>query len=198
MAIRRKIPAKRKSKNRAKGTLVTKSVSVDSAVYTDMILNKVVPAITQKFPTAALKKGVKVQQDNASPHKAVTTEFLQSQGVNGIAMVNQPPNSPDYNVLDLGFFNSIQSLQHQKSNINIDELISAVETSFYELPVETLSKTFITLQKVMELSMEVHRSNNYKLPHLQKDSTIKNFSTFRVDCSSVIFDSALNQLNSLS
>ncbi|KAF0682515.1 Aste57867_25371 [Aphanomyces stellatus] len=34
-----KSPAKRKSKNRAKGTLVTKSVSVDSAVYTDMVLN---------------------------------------------------------------------------------------------------------------------------------------------------------------
>ena len=39
----------------------------------------------------------------------------------------QPPNSLDLNVLDLGFFNSIQNLQHEQLTSIIDELISAVE-----------------------------------------------------------------------
>ena len=41
--------------------------------------------------------------------------------------MNQPPNSPDFNILDLGFFNSIQSLQQQKRMTDIDELITAVD-----------------------------------------------------------------------
>ena len=75
--------------------------------------------------------------------------------MDGISIANQPPNSPDYNVLDLGFFNSIQSLQHQKSTRTIEELIDAVESAFYELHFDTLSKTFLTLQKVMEKSLEM-------------------------------------------
>jgi hypothetical protein len=37
-------------------------------------------------------------------------------------MKRQPPNSPDFIVLELGFFAAIQALQHQSANI--DELIN--------------------------------------------------------------------------
>ena len=36
---------------------------------------------------------------------------------------NEKPTSKDFNVLDLGFFNSIQSLQHQESPDSLDEFI---------------------------------------------------------------------------
>ncbi|ETV81952.1 hypothetical protein H257_05490 [Aphanomyces astaci] len=143
-----------------------------------MVLNNVVPAIKSKFPP---QSGVIIQQDNASPHKCVTTSVLNSRGILGIEVKNQPPNSPDFNVLDLGFFNSIQSLQYQKSTRTIEELIDAVETSFYELPVDTVSKTFITLQKVMEKCIEIHGSNDYKLPHMKKDAMISDFTSFNVE-----------------
>jgi hypothetical protein len=45
----------------------------------------------------------------------------------------QPPDSPDLNVLDLGFFNVIQSLQHQTYTRTVQELILAVETSFKQI-----------------------------------------------------------------
>ncbi|ETV82022.1 hypothetical protein H257_05547 [Aphanomyces astaci] len=67
----------------------------------EMVLNYVVPAIKSKFPRSTLRSGVIIQHDIASPHKCLTTSMLESSGVSGIAMKNQPPNSPDFNVLDL-------------------------------------------------------------------------------------------------
>jgi hypothetical protein len=80
----------------------------------------------------------------------------------------QPPNSPDFNVLDLGFFNSIQALQHQESPRTIDDLITAVEHAFEILPREKLDNAFITLQKCLECALLDGGGNSYKLPHLSK------------------------------
>ena len=82
--------------------------------------------------------------------------------------MNQPPNSPDLNVLDLGFFNSIQTLQHEKAPTNIDELVAAVEEAYWEQDPETVNNIFLTQQKVMECVMKSEGKNNYKLPHMNK------------------------------
>jgi hypothetical protein len=184
-AFAKKEAAQRSSKRRARGTLETKPVNVDAAVYKAMILDNVTPAVLLKMLKAQLTSGVWVQQDNAGPHRAMTSDLVKNQvalGTAKVEMLNQPPNSPDFNVLDLGFFNYIQSLQHQKSTRTIDELIDAVENAFLEMPVDTLSKTFLTLQKVMEESMARQGSNDYKLPHMKKDKTIKDFSRFNLTC----------------
>ncbi|KAH9103000.1 hypothetical protein AeMF1_020566 [Aphanomyces euteiches] len=162
------VPAKRASKNRPKGALVTTHITVNSEVYRSVIFKNVIPAIKDKMPAATVKRGVVIQQDNAGPHSGVTTKRLRDDNCEGISILNQPSNSPDFNILDLGFFNSIQSLQYQKSTRSIDKLVSAVESAFYELPMDTLSKNFITLQKVMEQSILLHGDNNYKLPHMPK------------------------------
>ncbi|RHY25561.1 hypothetical protein DYB25_013173 [Aphanomyces astaci] len=44
-----------------------------------------------------------------------------------------------------------------------------VRTIITNLPWRVLDKTFMTLQKVMEESMNVQGDNVYKLPHLRKD-----------------------------
>ncbi|KAF0685303.1 Aste57867_22778 [Aphanomyces stellatus] len=190
--------ALRKSKNRPKGAIVTTPQSVDGVVYNNIIMNKVVPAIQERFPKGGRPGGIFVQQDNASPHKTVTTDTLMSHGVSGISMTNQPANSTDFNVLDLGFFNAIQSLQQKKQSKSIDELISIVEEAYYELPSETLGKTFVTLQKVMELAMHDSGGNNYKLPHMRKDANIKDMALYNVKCSPATYASASSQINSRS
>jgi hypothetical protein len=190
------VAAKRTSKNRPKGTMVTVPLSVNADVYFNTVVSKVVPAIQLKFPISTSTSGkVTIQQDNASPHKCVSTKRLNDRGISGIEIANQPPNSPDFNVLDLGFFNSIQSLQHQKSTRSIEELIDAVQSAFYEMPVATLSKTFITLQKVMERSIEMHGSNNYVLPHMRKDAVIPDLTSYNVKCGVQSYESALMHLN---
>jgi hypothetical protein len=45
-----KVPAQRGSRNRPRGTLETKLISVTKAVYKQFILNKVLPAIKEKWP----------------------------------------------------------------------------------------------------------------------------------------------------
>ncbi|ETV97219.1 hypothetical protein H310_09601 [Aphanomyces invadans] len=154
-----RIPAARNSKNRPKGTLVTTPLNVDAKVYTASVLNNVVPAIAAKFPRACLQRDVLIQQDNASPHRVVSTEMLVANGVQSIGIANQPPNSPDFNVLDLGCFN---------------------EQSLVELPVNTLAKTFITLPKVMECALLDSGGNNFKMPHMKKGNTVDEVTSFQV------------------
>ncbi|KAH9150486.1 hypothetical protein AeRB84_006680 [Aphanomyces euteiches] len=103
------VQAKRPSKNRAKGTPVTVLQNVDTAAYRDMILHNVVPAIYAKMPRDSAI--VKLQQDNASPQRCICNAQLRDHGIMNIEVVNQPANSPDFNVFDLGIFNSIQKLQ---------------------------------------------------------------------------------------
>ena len=166
-------PAKRNSKNRPKGTLVTKCLEVTKTEYADAIKNKLIPAIYQRWPLG--EKNVEIQQDNATPHGINIEAICQSACKDGwtFKLKNQPPNSPDFNVLDLGFFNSIQSLQQKKCMNNVDELVKAVKDAFWELSPETLESTWITWQTVIEASMLVSGSNKYKIPHLKKDSLRK-------------------------
>ena len=85
-----------------------------------------------------------------------------------ISLVNQPPNSPDMNILDLGFFNAIQALQMTENTATVDELIAAVQHAFDELDVTTLNNSFLTLQNVVESCLKDHGGNHYPLPHMHK------------------------------
>ncbi|KAH9088942.1 hypothetical protein LEN26_019347 [Aphanomyces euteiches] len=107
--------------------------NVDWANYIRMILENVVPAIQAKFPPHYGRNTILLQQDNAGPHRPLTTNLLCSHGVSNIEVTNQPLNSPGYNVRDLGYFNSIQSLQQKKCCKDIPTLIDAVKSSFQEI-----------------------------------------------------------------
>ena len=123
------VEAKRNSKNRPKGTLETKCVEVTKIKYYKMLEEKLIPAIREKWISG---QQVQIQHDNARPHGIDLNDMnLTSSDGWDIQLINQPPNSPDFNVLDLGFFASIQSLQQQEKMVKIDDLISAVEKSFW-------------------------------------------------------------------
>ena len=83
---------------------------------TKMFVDKVIPEIKQKRPVGS--KRCIIRQDNAEPRTtAADNAIAQDLRHDRIHMdlSNQPPNSPEFNVLDLGFFNSIQALQHERS-----------------------------------------------------------------------------------
>ena len=70
-------------------------------------------AIREKLP---YWKGrlVEVQQDNGAPHPWWNDPIVQTETrLAGwkIKYINQPSSSPDLNIQDLGFFNSIEALQ---------------------------------------------------------------------------------------
>ncbi|XP_057537042.1 uncharacterized protein LOC130814832 isoform X2 [Amaranthus tricolor] len=134
-------PAKRSSKNKKRGEMETKPIqSITKEHIREMLITNVLPTIRAKWP-AELSKHIYIQQDNAKPHIAHNDRgFLEEAMKDGfnIQLVQQPPNSPDMNVLDLGFFRSIQALQYQKSAYNVKELLKAVNNAFQNLSPQCL------------------------------------------------------------
>ena len=59
-------------------------------------------------------------------------------------MSNHPPNSPDFNVLELGFSNSIKVLQHHYTPKIIDDLVAITEVSFADLDCMNLNNVFLS------------------------------------------------------
>ena len=95
-------------------------------------------------------------------------------------MMNQPANSSDLNVLDLGFFNSVQSLQQKKCATNIESLVEAVQFVFDEVSGRTIHKIFVTLKEVMKLVLLNESGNYFKIPHLKKDAREKKGSNIEL------------------
>jgi hypothetical protein len=126
----KEVPAARWSRNRDRGTLETKSVIVNREVMRQYMIEKVIPAIEEKWPREDADKPIFIQQDNARTHlRSDDPAFLETVAKTrlDIRLMQQPANSPDMNVLDLDFFNSIQSLTDRGSPETIEDLIYNVE-----------------------------------------------------------------------
>ncbi|XP_057811551.1 uncharacterized protein LOC131025782 [Salvia miltiorrhiza] len=170
------VPAKRNSKNRSAGTLETKPLqSITRVVTKECFINQIVSAIMVKWPEGASKL-IFIQQDNAKPHISDSDpEFRHAASQNGfdIRIVHQPPNSPDTNVNDLGWFRAIQSIQEENVCTTVDQLVNAVCNSFIELSPVALNKVFLSLQGCMIETMRMNGHNAYKVPHMSKDALIR-------------------------
>ncbi|KAL5717415.1 hypothetical protein ACHQM5_010420 [Ranunculus cassubicifolius] len=135
------------------------------------LIEKVLPAIHRNWVREDSNMTIYIQQDNARTHIDPSDEQFRlaaSQHGLDIQLTCQPSNSPDLNILDLGFFNSIQALQQKECSRTVRELICAVEKSFNEYPAEKLNRVFLTLQMCMREIMKVEGSNKYKIPHMNK------------------------------
>jgi hypothetical protein len=117
-----------------------------------------------------------VQQDNAGPHIAADDpDFLEAVEQSGwkINLEFQPPNSPDMNLNDLGFFKAIQSMSQEDVPRNIDELIESVKNSYAQYSPESLNKIWLSHQQCMTQTLISRGNNVYKLGHLKKDKLIR-------------------------
>ena len=85
----------------------------------------------------------------------------------------QPANSPDLNVLDLGFFNSIQSLQQRRCARNIDSLISAVESALYDVCPASLVRNFAPLKEVMNCVLKDKGGNHFPIPDTKEQARMR-------------------------
>ncbi|XP_042008976.1 uncharacterized protein LOC121757510 [Salvia splendens] len=132
---------------------------------------KIIPTIKAKWPDN-ISNEIFIQQDNARPHIMHNdAEFQSVANTDGFKfhIICQPANSPDCNVLDLGFFRAIQSIQDDKLARGVDDLLSNVQSSFEELSAQTLNKVFLTLQACLTKILKVEGGNGYKTPHINKD-----------------------------
>jgi hypothetical protein len=119
-------------------------------VYMDMLETLVIPAIKEVWPMKM--QTIHLQDDNAPAHRGVLEAAIARQCAGDswpMAVRRQPPNSPDFNVLDLGYFRAIQSLHYQNTSSCIDSLVTSVLGSFQELDPVVLDNTFYTLMSVL-------------------------------------------------
>ena len=133
-----------------------------------------IPAIKRDWPRARRGETIWAQHDNAPSNNLNEDPDINREGTAdgwGIKFINQPPNSPDLNILDLGFFNSIQSLQDRTTPRAIGDLIAEVNTAFNAQGPEKLGAVWTTLQTILQEIMLAKGDNTFKLPHLKKATT---------------------------
>jgi hypothetical protein len=165
-------PAKRSCVHRPAGTIEMKPInSITKDTIRQFMLEKVLPAIREKWPHEDADKPIYIQKDNAKPHLSPTDrQFCEAARQDGFDMrlVCQPANSPDFNVLDLGFFNSIQSIQYKTSAKTTDELVADVNQAFEDYSVGQLNRIFLTLHGCIREVMKIGGGNEYDDPHIRK------------------------------
>ena len=148
-----------------------------------------------------MNKKIVVQYDNAPSYRPSNDPVVVSEGQKdrrSIEVVEKPPNSPDFDIWDLRFFRTIQSLQYCKATRNVAELIDAAQVTFDEFSPQKLSNNFLTLQKYLYLSMKTHGGNNYKLLYLHKNKRLSHRDVLHdIACEPQMYNLARNLLNEL-
>jgi len=140
------------------------------------MINDVVPATQARFPTCEQTRHstTHVQQDGAPSH--IPTEHeddpwfeeMEELGLSEqIKLVAQPPNSPDVNVNDLGFFNALQAMCHSCCPVNSLELMEMATVCCNEHPTD--NRIWLTCQSCLNEIVKCNGHNNYKIPHMGKD-----------------------------
>ena len=165
-------PAQRASKNRPRGTLAWKNKPVTKGVYRELLISKLLPAIIEKWlRTDRLSRKIWIQQDGAKSHINTDDEefreAIQDQELNA-GLYTQAANSPDVNLLDLGFFRAIQSFNNAAPK-NEEELIQSVQLAYTNYPRKRLNRTWLTLQSVFNQIILCNGDNEYDIEHLSKE-----------------------------
>ena len=165
-------PAQRASKNQPRGTLLWKNKPVTKGVYRELLISKLLPAIIEKWPrTDRLSRKIWIQQDGAKSHINTDDqefrEAIQDQELNA-GLHTQAANSPDVNLLDLGFFRAIQSFNNAAPK-NEEELIQSVQLAYNSYPRTNLNRTWLTLQSVFNQIILCNGDNEYDIQHLSKE-----------------------------
>ena len=161
--------AKRSSKKRTKGTPVWKNQCITWDVYREYLIQKFLPAVKEKWPVR--NRRIQLQQDGAKSRiledDVEFKEAVDEIGLN-LTVFTQSPNSPDTNILDLGFFRAIQSF-NDDCPANEEELIKSVEKAYGEYPYRKLNHVWLTLQSCLNKIIENDGGNDYKILHMGKE-----------------------------
>ena len=160
---------KRSLKKCTKGMPVWKNQCITWDVYCEYLIQKFLPAVKERWPVRNRRI---LQQDGAKSHiledDVEFKEAVDKIGLN-LTVFTQSPNSPDTNILDLGFFRAIQSF-NDDCPANEEELIKSVEKAYGEYPMCKLNYVWLTLQSSLNMIIENDGGNDYKIPHMGKES----------------------------
>lgn len=166
------VTAQRRSKNWAAGEEKEIDKPVTAEYYRELMQLKILPAIIEHMPWAGTRgRTLVIQHDGAKPHtgKGNTahwpTMFAEQYPGRRIEVVVQPAQSPDLNVLDLGFFSSLQRKVDESDPDSLAALLTHVEECYWDYPTDTLERVWQLLFNVYNCILEEEGGNDYLLPH---------------------------------
>ncbi|KAF0684171.1 Aste57867_23839 [Aphanomyces stellatus] len=178
------VSAVRSIVNRRAGTLETKSINVTKDVYRAFLVDLVLPAIVSKWP----------ELPSSTFYAAL--DVYASRGWN-FSLVAHPPNSPDTNILDLGFCAANIPKPTTPFVSPLDRhLVSNVGCAFEKYPLEQLDQSFMTIQACLIEIMRDGEDNTYKIPHQSKDKLArKGRLPMNAVCPADVYDAAKSKLD---
>ena len=162
------------------------------------MIQKVLPAIQAVWPQELAGETIWIQQDNAPSHVPINDPgFLNDVSQTGldIRLMQQPSNSPDMNILDLGLFSSLQSMSDRLVSNNLDELINNMQHEYDAYDADKINRIFLTLQSCLIEVMKRGGGNDYKIPHMYKDGLERAGNLPNVlDCDREVYESITQAL----
>ena len=118
-----------------------------------------------------MSRKIWIQQDGAKSHISTDDnefkETLNAQEINA-GLYTQAANSPDVNLLDLGFFRATQSFNDAAPK-NEEELIQSVQEAYTSYPRKRLNHMWLTLHSVFNQRILCNGDNNYNIEHLSTE-----------------------------
>lgn len=137
-----------------------------------LIKHGLLNSIMEKMPWL---KGpvVKIQHYEARPHTGVgLNASVESFGLADgwkFKFHQQPVQSPELNILDLGLFTSLKTRVWKLKGraLNIDDLITKVIQAYSEYDVNTLDNIWCHLYTVYNQILVSNGDNQFKEPHCQ-------------------------------
>lgn len=139
---------------------------------------EVIPVCRSKLPWATK---IKLQFDNAPGHltKGKTDKktgekvfmstiagklksVLEKSGEIPIELVRQIANSPDTNLSDLGFYNSIDSLMPHWREFLLNVFEKQIETAFWAYPSEKIERLVLSKIKIVKAIIAANGDNTYQ------------------------------------
>ena len=183
--------AKRTSKMRKCGTKILKTVTMKKKRFIRMLIENVIPDTLKKVCQFATK--IIIQMDSAGGHgggrasldKSTTPELQQAvksiplkkkrqmcprMPFPEIVFVAQPAKSPEFNVLDLGAWNSMQvavrKMRPCKREDWIEQIVETAKSAWEEwCKLDKISSLFELLEDISRAIIKVHGDNSYEIPH---------------------------------
>lgn len=167
------VPAKRTSRNRPAGTPELKPYSCTSESFYNIMTRPegVMSKIRGKLPHLRGREiTVVLQIDNAPPHVGKRNierlnEFGASEDVR-IRVVTQPPQSPDFNVLDLVLFHSLNAgtIAYRQGAHNFSQLNDNLQQVFADYPHDKHERAYAKLLDIYRGTLIALGGNTYTLP----------------------------------
>lgn len=142
--------AKRSSINHKKGDVYKIDCTMTSEYFYELMHNEIMPAVSNRMYWC---QNIFIQIDNARPH--VGKNNVQKLNDFGdtlnptVTVVNQPAQSPELNINDLGFFHSLNKRCQKHLPNNLDVLWDKLQVEFRSTKEETLNSLFSSKSRIV-------------------------------------------------